>query len=76
MPKHRVHVTTPEHFDDTERKTLQKEFKSATVGILRRQRGNAWDPSIDNIETTTARRPKRRRKKPAPAKKSRKAAKK
>jgi len=77
MAKHKVQVSTPAHFSDSEHKDLQKAFKSTVVGVLRRRRGQDYDPSVENVETTITRRRRRRRPaKAAASKKTRKAAKK
>ena len=73
MAKHKVHVSTPDHFTDSEHKELQKAFKSTAAGILRRRRGRNYDPSVDNVETTITR---RRRRRPAKRSTPKKAAKK
>ena len=60
MADHKVQVSTPEHFSEAEHKELQKVFKSTVAGVLKRRRGEDYDPSVENVETTITRRRRRR----------------
>lgn len=77
MPRKRtVRVSIPEGLTAAEHSTLQKQFKSSVVGVLKKRTGRDYDPSVENVETTIFRRQSNPKKKKAAAKKSRKSAKK
>jgi hypothetical protein len=61
MADDKIHVTTPEHFTESEHQELQQAFKSVAAGVIRRRKPGDSEPIVPNVETTIAHRRRRRR---------------